>query len=69
MRRITIDCICVVFCICGFVCKWLYTRLIQSIRVLSGYDYICLVDWYSITATTSIIFLSSVVTLVYIYFI
>ena len=32
----------------------IYTRLIQSIRVLSGYDYICFVDCYSISATTSI---------------
>ena len=40
----------------------------QSIRVLTECDYICLVDCYSISATTSI-FLSSVVTLVYIYFI
>ena len=32
----------------------IYTRLIQSIRVLSGYDYICLVDCYSVSATTSI---------------
>ena len=32
----------------------IYTRLIQSVRVLSGYDYICLVDCYSISATTSI---------------
>ena len=48
----------------------IYTHLIQSIRVLSGYDYICLVDCYSVSATTSIfIFLSSVVTLVYICFI
>ena len=34
------DCICVAFCTCGFVCKWLYTRLIQSIRVLSECDYV-----------------------------
>ena len=32
----------------------IYTRLIQSISVLSKYDYICLVDCYSISATTSI---------------
>ena len=35
----------------------LYTRLIQSIRVLSEYDYISvtvLVDCYSVSATTSI---------------
>ena len=32
----------------------IYTRLIQSFGVLSGYDYICLVDCYSISATTSI---------------
>ena len=31
-----------------------YTHLIQSIMVLSGDDYICLVDCYSISATTSI---------------
>ena len=43
-------------------------QIIQLIRVLSGCDYICLVDCYSISATT-FIFLSSVVTLVYIYFI
>ena len=30
------------------------TLLIQSIRVLSGYDYICLVDCCSISSTTSI---------------
>ena len=29
------NCICAAFCICGFVCKWLYTCLVQSIRVLS----------------------------------
>ena len=54
MRRITIYCICVAFCVCGFEWNWLYTRFIQSIRVLSGYEYICLVDCYSISATTSI---------------
>ena len=35
----------------------IYTRLIQSIRVLSEYDYISitvLVDCYSVYATTSI---------------
>ena len=54
---------CILYNLCGFVCKWLYTRLIQSIRVLSECDYISLVDCYIISATTSI-FLSSVVTLV-----
>ena len=34
------NCICAAFCICGFVCKWLYTRLTQSTRVLSECDYI-----------------------------
>ena len=48
------DCICAAFCICGFVCKCLHTRLIQSIRVLSERDYVSLTDCYSISATTSI---------------
>ena len=29
------DCNCVAFCMCEFVCKWLYTHLIQPIRVVS----------------------------------
>ena len=32
----------------------IYTRLIQSIRVLSECDYISIVDCYSVSATTSI---------------
>ena len=40
--------------ICGFVCKWLHTRLIQSTKVLSECDYISLVDCCSISATTAI---------------
>ena len=28
--RIRIDCICVAFCICGFVCKWLYIPALYS---------------------------------------
>ena len=48
----------------------IYPPFVQSIRVLSECDYICLVDCYSISATASIFhFPSSVVTLVYIYFI
>ena len=53
----------IIYIKCGFVYKWLYTCLIQLIRVLSGYDYICLVDCYSVSATIST-FLSSMVTLV-----
>ena len=32
------------------------THLIQSIRVLSGYDYICLVDCYSISLYKALYF-------------
>ena len=66
--RIRIDCVCVAFCICWFVCKWLYTRLIQSIRVLSEYDYIS-VSWLLLRVCHNFhffIFLSGVVTLVYV---
>ena len=53
--RIRIDCICVTFCICGFVCKWLYipalySRLGFSVSVSTS----LLVDCYSVYATTSI---------------
>ena len=48
--RIRIDCICVAFCICGFVCKWLhipalYSRLGFSVSV----TITLLVDCYSIS--------------------
>ena len=36
--RITVRCICVAFCI--FVCVWPHTRRIQSVSVLSEYDYL-----------------------------
>ncbi len=53
--RIRIDCICVAFCICGFVCKWLYipalyNRLGFSVSMTTS----LLVDCYSVYATTSI---------------
>ena len=53
--RIGIDFICVAFCICGFVCKWLYipalyNRLGFSVSMTTS----LLVDCYSISATTSI---------------
>ena len=53
--RIRIDCICVAFCICGFVCKWLYipalySRLGFSVSVTTSLLVVC----YSISATTSI---------------
>ena len=34
------NCICVAFCICGSVWKWLFTCLTQAVRVLSECDYI-----------------------------
>ena len=53
--RIWIDCSCIAFCICGFVCKWLYIsalygRLGFSVSMTTS----LLVDCYSISATTSI---------------
>ena len=58
------NCICVAFCICGFVCKWLYTRLIQIVSVL----HFVYVDLYAngyIPALYSLLgFSVSVITLV-----
>ena len=53
--RIRIDCISVAFCICGFVCKWLYipalyNRLGFSVSMTTS----LLVDCHSVYATTSI---------------
>ena len=30
------DCICVGFCLCGFVCKWLYKPDLYSLLAFSG---------------------------------
>ena len=53
--RISIYCTCVAFCICWFVCKWLYipalyNRLGFSVSMTTS----LLVDCYSVYATTSI---------------
>ena len=52
---IRIDCVCVAFCICWFVCKWLYTpTLYNQLGFSVSMTTSLLVDCYSVYATTSI---------------
>ena len=52
---IRIDCVCVAFCICWFVCKWLYIpALYNQLGFSVSMTTSLLVDCYSVYATTSI---------------
>ena len=53
--RIKIDCVCVAFCICWFVCKWLYIPALYNWLGFSvSMTTSLLVDCYSVYATTFI---------------